>query len=113
MNERNKHLVNEDSIDLLNQLLMYDPEDRRTYYETDTEYRTQTMTFDFDELDESDRIIPGRDPDYGKPVKLKYISDTWNMINKYGIEDWEDHDSYISVIEAFMNFFISVSPSIE
>lgn len=30
MNERNKHLVNEDSIDLLNQLLMYDPEDRIT-----------------------------------------------------------------------------------
>lgn len=43
------------------QIPMYDPEDRRTYYEADTEYRTQTMTFDFDELDESDRIIPGRD----------------------------------------------------
>ena len=79
------------------QIPMYDPEDRRTYYETDTEYRTQTMTFDFDELDESDRIVPGRDPDYEEPVKLKYISDTWNMIDKYGIEDWEDHDSYISV----------------
>lgn len=34
------------------QIPVYDPEDRRTYYETDTEYRTQTMTFDFDELDE-------------------------------------------------------------
>lgn len=109
------------------QIPMYDPEDRRTYYETDTEYRTQTMTFDFDELDESDRIVPGRDergnrvnwidndvlvsdderrnadpnpgrdPDYEEPVKLKYISDTWNMIDKYGIDDWEDHDSYISV----------------
>lgn len=109
------------------QIPMYDPEDRRTYYETDTEYRTQTMTFDFDELDESGRIVPGRDergnrvnwidndvlvsdderrsadpnpgrdPDYEEPVKLKYISDTWNMIDKYGIEDWEDHDSYISV----------------
>ena len=76
---------------------MYDPEDRRTYYETDTEYRTQTMTFDFDELDESGRIVPGRDHDYEEPVKLKYISDTWNMIDKYGIEDWEDHDSYISI----------------
>ena len=30
VNERNKHLVNEDAIDLLNQLLMYDPEDRIT-----------------------------------------------------------------------------------
>lgn len=110
------------------QIPMYDPEDRRTYYETDNEYRTQTITFDFDELDESDRIVPGRDargnrvnwidngdvlvsdeerrnadpnpgrdPDYEEPVKLKYISDTWNMIDKYGIKDWEDHDSYISV----------------
>ena len=159
------------------QIPMYDPEDRRTYYETDTEYRTQTMTFDFDELDESvdnnsmECVIPvcfgyevwqqgdkyfilngegdtvyttnstfnakkwckehktsnkwradskwdwsrsdeskssarlyppvnedlSIDDDPEEPVKLKYISDTWNMIDKYGIEDWEDHDSYISV----------------
>lgn len=79
------------------QIPMVDPEDGRTYYETDSEYRSQTMTFDFDELDESDRIVPSRDPDYEEPVKLKCIIDTWNMIDKYGIEDWEDHDSYISV----------------
>lgn len=46
------------------QIPIVDPEDKRTYYETDSEYRSQTMTFDFDELDESDRIVPGRDPDY-------------------------------------------------
>ncbi len=72
------------------QIPMYDPEDRRTYYETDTEYRTQTMTFDFDELDESDHIVSDR-------VKLKYWTDVWNLIDKYGIKDWEDHDSYISI----------------
>ena len=35
------------------QIPIVDPEDKRTYYETDSEYRSQTMTFDFDELDES------------------------------------------------------------
>lgn len=50
------------------QIPMYDPEDRRTYYETDTEYRTQTMTFDFDELDESDH--PANGPRIGSKVKI-------------------------------------------
>ena len=31
---------------------MLDPEDKRTYYENDTEYRTQTMTLDLKDLDE-------------------------------------------------------------
>lgn len=35
------------------QIPMVDPEDGRTYYEQEVEYRTRTMTFDFDELDES------------------------------------------------------------
>lgn len=30
-------------------------------------------------------------------VKLKYWTDTWNMIQKFDIDDWEDHDDYISV----------------
>lgn len=34
------------------QIPIVDPEDKRTYYEQDSEYRTQTMTFDFDELNE-------------------------------------------------------------
>lgn len=33
-------------------------------------------------------------------VKLKYWTDTWNMLDKYGIKDWEDHDNYISVSKA-------------
>lgn len=32
-------------------------------------------------------------------VKLKHTIDTWNMIEKYGIEDYEDHDRYILVSE--------------
>ena len=149
------------------QIPMYDPEDRRTYYETDTEYRTQTMTFDFDELDESvdnnsmECVIPvcfgyevwqqgdkyfvlngegdtvyttnstfnakkwckehktsnkwradskwdwsrsdeldESDHIVSDRVKLKYWTDVWNLIDKYGIEDWEDHDSYITISKA-------------
>lgn len=37
------------------------------------------------------------DPDR---VKLKYWTDVWNLIDKYGIKDWEDHDSYISISKA-------------
>lgn len=72
---------------------MVDPEDGRTYYEDETEYRSRTMTIDLDELGESIE-----DSDSGR-VKLKYWTDVWNMIDKFGIEDWEDHDTYISVSE--------------
>lgn len=53
------------------QIPMYDPEDRRTYYETDTEYRTQTMTFDFDELDEDlTPNHPANGPRIGSKVRI-------------------------------------------
>ncbi len=53
------------------QIPMYDPEDRRTYYETDTEYRTQTMTFDFDELDEDLTLThPADGPRIGSKVRI-------------------------------------------
>ena len=53
------------------QIPMYDPEDRRTYYETDTEYRTQTMTFDFDELDEDLTLThPANGPRIGSKVRI-------------------------------------------